>query len=442
VSEHELGRSVEPSCKMYVDLDTRANMNVGLSLLFVLDRVLSEAEVRSAIARLQGASPRFSQILEVGFPPPKIWSRVREFDANKHVNFTDLSAETDLPEVLRRCSVLQEGFNYRRPLWRSVYFSPLTEGRSAIFLRIHHAFGDGAAIRSMMLAAFGTDGAYQTSEEPAASRVEWAVRASVLGAEIRTTLRGLRVAVTDLFPASSSSQLSADRATLRSREDNRRGRQASSAQTMALIDGRPSKEWVDQARARSGWVNDLFVKIVSQTMHDYWNRSGAPKTECIVAVPVDMKRGSGAQSASHAVHVKYIPVRQEHLAAHSLRKLSGAVISAYRQGGRTTMDDSPSMVIMALLPSRLRAHLYARGSAMTDSLASNVGRIPSMRIGDASVEMSLSFAPAIATFASFVLQEYNEKIYLCANIDNSLVPDRDVFTSCAAAVIRRTFDQG
>jgi diacylglycerol O-acyltransferase / wax synthase len=125
----------------------------GTSLLDRDGRVRIEAVRRQLEPRLH-LVPRFRQLLYrprlgLGWP---LWVDAPSFDLADHVRVHAVAAPGDQAQLLQACQELaRRRLDPARPLWELWLLPGLPERRVGAFLRMHHAFADGAAA----LAAFG-----------------------------------------------------------------------------------------------------------------------------------------------------------------------------------------------------------------------------------------------------------------------------------------------
>jgi WS/DGAT/MGAT family acyltransferase len=126
----------------------------GSSLLDRDGRVRIEAVRRRLEPRLH-LVPRFRQLLyrpRLGRGWP-LWVDTPSFDVADHIRVHPVAAPGDQPQLLEACQELaRRRLDPGRPLWELWLLPGLPERRVGAFLRLHHAFADGAAA----LAAFGT----------------------------------------------------------------------------------------------------------------------------------------------------------------------------------------------------------------------------------------------------------------------------------------------
>lgn len=142
----------------------------GGSLLDADGRVRIDAVRRAVETRLH-LVPRFRQLLQVprrGLGPP-LWVDAPAFDVRDHVRVAPVPVPGDEGALLRAVEHLRrQRLDRSRPLWEMWFLSGLAERRVALFVRMHHAIGDG-------IAGVATIGAFldPSPDIPPASAVSW-----------------------------------------------------------------------------------------------------------------------------------------------------------------------------------------------------------------------------------------------------------------------------
>jgi WS/DGAT/MGAT family acyltransferase len=104
--------------------------------------------VRAAISRRLHLVPRFRQLLLVpgrGLGPP-LWVDAPSFDIGEHVRVAAVAAPGDDAALLCQVERLnRQRLDRSRPLWEIWFLTGLSDRRIGLFLRMHHAIGDGIA---------------------------------------------------------------------------------------------------------------------------------------------------------------------------------------------------------------------------------------------------------------------------------------------------------
>ena len=110
--------------------------------------------VRRHVERRLARVPRFRQVVvrpPLGFGWP-LWVDAPGFSLSDHVRVRPLGREADEETLLAVCQELaQRPFHPDRPLWELWLLPGLPDGKVGVYVKLHHALGDGAA----GVAAFG-----------------------------------------------------------------------------------------------------------------------------------------------------------------------------------------------------------------------------------------------------------------------------------------------
>ena len=143
----------------------------GRSLLDLAGRLRIEA-LRAHVAARLHLVPRFRQLLLVprrGLGPP-LWVDAPGFDITGQVLVAPVAAPGDEAALLGAVEARRRRrLDRSRPLWEMCFLTGLSGDRVALFVRMHHAMGDGIAGMAML-------GAFLDSapDPPAASPPAWA----------------------------------------------------------------------------------------------------------------------------------------------------------------------------------------------------------------------------------------------------------------------------
>ena len=111
--------------------------------------------VREAIAARLHLVPRFRRVI---YHPgrllgPPCWVDAPAFDLEEHVRELRLEAPAGEPELLVAVEELRlRRLDPSRPLWEMWFLTGLPQRRVALFVRIHHAIGDGLAAMTIVTA--------------------------------------------------------------------------------------------------------------------------------------------------------------------------------------------------------------------------------------------------------------------------------------------------
>ena len=103
------------------------------------------ANLRSLVAQRLAAQPLATKRVDTTAAEP-CWVAAEDFDIAEHVRRA-ATPEHATTEDLRRIvgALMSEHLDRSRPLWTFDLIGPLTDGRQAIAVRVHHAMADGIA---------------------------------------------------------------------------------------------------------------------------------------------------------------------------------------------------------------------------------------------------------------------------------------------------------
>lgn len=127
-----------------VEHDPRLSSNIGA--ITILDRPLDFDILRKRIAAAVADIPRLRERVApvLGRLAPPVWIPDPEFDLDFHLRPLALPAPGTDRQLFDLCTrLLQEPFDRTRPLWSFVAVDGLSEGRGALFTKLHHTLTDG-----------------------------------------------------------------------------------------------------------------------------------------------------------------------------------------------------------------------------------------------------------------------------------------------------------
>lgn len=127
-----------------IEHDPRLSSNIGS--IVICDRPLDfdvmRRRVASAVADIPRMRERVAPVL--GRLSPPVWLPDSEFDLDYHTRRLSLPEPGDERQLYDLCTkLLQEPFDRTRPLWSFVVVDGLTNGRGALFTKMHHTITDG-----------------------------------------------------------------------------------------------------------------------------------------------------------------------------------------------------------------------------------------------------------------------------------------------------------
>ena len=113
--------------------------------------------VRHQIDYVSRVIPRFRQRVRanpLSIAPPR-WEFDPYFDLTYHLRFVTVSEGATLADVLRMAEPIgMQGFDRARPLWEATVVDGLSDGTTAVIIKIHHSITDGVGGMKLQLALF------------------------------------------------------------------------------------------------------------------------------------------------------------------------------------------------------------------------------------------------------------------------------------------------
>ena len=283
----------------------------GHGLLDLAGRLRIEA-VRAVIAAHLDMVPRFRQLLLVprrGLGPP-LWVDAPGFDITEHVLAAPVAAPGDEAALLVAVEARRRRrLDRSRPLWEMCFLTGLSGDRVALFVRMHHAMGDGIAGIAML-------GAFLDSvpDPPAVPPPAWAPRplppGRVLFADnVCRRARGLRSGLATLaHPGITVRSALAAWPTVRALLAQQRvpgtslDRVVGPDRTLALV--RSDLAAVKRvAHEHGGTVNDVLLTLIAGGLRDLLHSRGEPVDGVTlpIYVPATLRRGPREQARGNLV---------------------------------------------------------------------------------------------------------------------------------------------
>lgn len=127
-----------------VEHDPRLSSNIGA--ITICDAPINFADLRARIAGAVADIPRLRERVApiLGRLSPPVWIADGEFELDYHVRRVALPSPGSDRQLFDLCTtLLQEPFDRTRPLWLFVIVDGLSEGRGALFSKMHHTITDG-----------------------------------------------------------------------------------------------------------------------------------------------------------------------------------------------------------------------------------------------------------------------------------------------------------
>ncbi|MDX6610300.1 MAG: diacylglycerol O-acyltransferase / wax synthase [Solirubrobacterales bacterium] len=429
-------------------LGEQPHCNVAMVMLAVLAEEIPFEEMLTELWSAAEYVPRFLDRLQpapFGIAAPS-WTPADQFEAREQVREVRLAPGSNWEDALSVVDKLQEtDFPGHRPPWEILLINGCPAGRALFVMKVHHALSDGTALSLLFAKAFGKAFLEQSgleveavSEAPTSqTALRWALRdrgsATVdFARRTRRRLPGLLHRPTRRREWESVRQLARPRYRQHPSEFGTR-RRLSGFRIAA-------SDWNDEAAARNGSANDLYLAIVANAMRRRFPQWSLDIFPLQMVMPVDLREESATQDGGNVTGVSVVELDGDprHLRdLHTVRQRTGEAKANARTMEPTLFDE-----VVQQLPGRLRGGVQYREFATRDVVATNVPVPIQGELCGVPLEMMFMVAPSIGTAVSFSLTSYGENLYLAANADVAVVPGgldkelsatlRDVFGEAAA----------
>ncbi len=127
-----------------IEHDPRLSSNIGS--IAILDQPLNFDHLKLRVAKAVGDLPRMRERVApvLGRLSPPAWIPDKEFDLDYHLRRISLPEPGSNRQLFDLCTkLLQEPLDRTRPLWSFVAIDGLSDGRGALFTKLHHTVADG-----------------------------------------------------------------------------------------------------------------------------------------------------------------------------------------------------------------------------------------------------------------------------------------------------------
>ncbi len=315
---------MNPTDALFWTMDRVPELRSTIAALLILEGPTTRARLRREFERLSRLFARMRQhVVEVpfGLAPPE-WVDDSQFDLDYHLRYLAVPAPGGRDELLAELAPLYAtALDRDRPLWEAYVAEGLADGRSAVFLKLHHCMVDGVGGARLFQDLLGTgasrppDGAAHRaaprSTDPAAlvgRALLYNLRAG--GQVAAEVVRGLRevgrhpLATGNLMErelrrlAGLNRQLFVPRARSPLRAARSLSRRLATFE-MSLAD-------IDAVRTPLGaTINDVVLTVVSGAMHRWHQAHGTDVRELRALVPVNLR---AADESEHGNRIAMLTI--------------------------------------------------------------------------------------------------------------------------------------
>ncbi len=237
------------------------------------------------------------------------WERDEQFDLEHHVRHNALPKPGRALELLALCSRLHGTLlDRKRPLWEFHLIEGLSDGRFAIYFKIHHALVDGVSAQKLLQAILTKDPAVRDLPAPWASRPRVA-RLEQHRSRLNVPRDALRGAL-DLAADAAGLPSALAKTIGRGLKDQAGSVSFAAPRSMFNVPITGSRRFAAQSwplrrikaisRAAKVTVNDVVLATCSGALRSYLSRLNAlPDAPLIAMVPVALKvRERGAEGGN------------------------------------------------------------------------------------------------------------------------------------------------
>jgi len=400
--------------------------------LAILDGRVSLADIRAAIEHRLHLVPRLRQVLTVpgaGQGGP-LWTDAPLFDIHDHVHVLHVPAPGDEAALLTAVEgLIRRRLDHTRPLWEVWLLSGLPDGRSGLFVKLHHAVADGLA-GIATIATFLDDAPEPTAgPTPLWTPAAAPSRSALIVDNVRSRLRALGRAATSVrkrWPALR--ELVAGDPGPRTSLDRLVGPDRRLALFRADLD-----DVTDIAHRHHATVNDVLLTLLAGGLRRLLQHRGEPAVTVPVYVPVSLRRpeerahARGNQVAQMVVPLPLGPSDPVHRL-----KLVAAQTRARKARNRPAVGD----LLHGPIARRVMLMLIAR-QRVNVTTADLPGPAAPLYLAGTRVLEVYPVLPLIGTVGlGLAALSYDGRFGITVVADRDGHPDLDVFTEGVHAELR------
>ena len=423
-------------------LDTVPDLRSTVGGLILLDGEPEPGRLRDDFARLAAGYPRLRQrVVDAPFnlTLPE-WVEDDQFDLDYHVRTIAVPAPGSMADLLESLGPLfATPLDRSRPLWEAYDAGRLVDGRSAVFIKVHHCLMDGVGGTRVITGLLGErceagPGERLPPEAPPslamAARMGRALVHEVgeLAAAGGAGLRALRDAV--VHPIAATGEVASDVRRLLGlaadlsvpRAESPLHHTRSLSRRLATFDMYLSE--IDAVRARLGATNnDVILTVVSGALHRWHTSRGADVKELRALVPVNLRETTeDAVGNRVALLAIGLPVGEP----NPLTRLRGI----QERMGRVKRDRRATLYPLAIrlllaLPLPVAAQVGRQQMRRTNLVCTNVpGPRHTCYLGGRAIERLYAFAPMVGDHpVAIALYSYRDMVHMGLDVDPLAMED-------------------
>lgn len=457
-----------------IEHDPRLSSNIGS--IIVCDQALDFAKLRKRVAGAVADIPRLRERVAavLGRLSPPVWIPDSEFELDFHYRRVALPSPGTNRELFDLCTrLLQEPFDRTRPLWVFYVIDGLSDGRGALFTKLHHTITDGEggvrlAERYMDLERDVPDAPDVDLDEIVAKAAEQAPDAgegfadSLLRTSSHSLRRVLGIARRSLgevaLAAADPQRLAEAAANLRTAVESAQ----SQLQTPGDEDGSTRRSiWTKRSRHRyfdvldvdfndaknaakklGGSLNDFFVTGAGIAAAKYHEEIGVEVDRFSATFVVSTRDDGSAGGNSFTPSKVNIPGGK--LDAKARFEAVRDALSSRRgevSGGADLMGAVSGLA--NLLPTSVVTGIARQQAASVDFATSNVRGAPiEVFIGGARATDCYPMGPVAGTAWNITLMSYAGKLQMGVHLDPVAVDEPDLLMRCLREAYEELLEAG
>jgi diacylglycerol O-acyltransferase len=424
-------------------------LRTNILVIWILDRAPDTERLQS---KIEGATRLIPRLRHRALPtpfsiaPPR-WEVDPNFDLDYHVRWLRAPGDGSIRALLDMVQpTVTQQFDRARPLWELSVVEGLSEGRSALVLKLHHSVSDGVGMVRMTESLVDRERNPKSKPrllpEPSPPR-NWSAGGLLLDAlkydrrrrldrarSIGSTLAGAA-----LNPFGSAAELS--RATASVARMLRPVREPLSP----LLRGRSISVHFDTmhlsldelkgaAKRAKATVNDAFVAALCGALQRYHSHHGAPVDALRMTMPVDIREGEEASRAGNQFTPARFAVPLSIENPLERMRAIGQLVQRERAEPALRLTE-PVAGVLNRLPSGITKELFGSMLKGIDFVSTNV-RGPKFGVyaAGARMESIFGFGPLSGAAVNVALFSYAGQLSVGLSSDRAAVPDPDFLLEC------------
>lgn len=432
-----------------------------ITTAMVLEAPVDWDRLTRTFERASRVVPRLRQRVRsnpLSLAPPR-WEIDPNFDLRYHLRAARAVGTGSFGDLLAMASpIAMQGFDRARPLWEATVVEGLSEGRSAIILKIHHSITDGVGGVRLMLELFDLDpdaGDRPMPDPPPVRIMNQTERfvdalqhetrrqlglARRAGAGSIEGLRGVGYDPQGSFVATSELAASAVRLLRPVATPLSPIMQARSLSNHLEVLSMPLDVAKKVGKLIGGTLNDTFVGGVVRGMFLYHREHDQVPPSLRMGMPISVRGAASMDTAGNA----FVPARLEmpidvEDPEELLTTVRRRCVAARDEPANQLVEPFSNM--LNRLPTTLLTQVFGSMMRGLDFQTSNVpgSPLPLYLLG-VPVQAIFPFGPLAGAAVNVTLLSYQNELNVGVNLDPAAVSDVDLFMRCLHTAYEELLD--